>query len=100
MLSDSGGVPYACPLSVYGMVLSDGQKSSATPNVFVTELYHFNQMVYGLQSPCLRLTCVVTNTGPRLGMECAGSALFQLHFQQLATSHFVTHHNENRNRWS
>jgi len=97
MLYDSGGAPYICPLSVYGMVLSDVAKSSATSNIrFVTELYHFSLMAYGLQSPCLRLTCIVTNTSPRLGMECAGSALFQLHFQQLATNHFVTHRNESQ----
>ena len=95
MLSDSGGVPYACPSAEYGIVPSDVAKSSATPNIrFVTELYHFSLMAYGLQSPYLRLTCIVTNTSPRLGMECAGSALFQSHSQRLAASHFVTYRSE------
>jgi hypothetical protein len=97
MLSDSGGVPYTYPLLAYEMLLSDDVKSSATSNIrFVTELHHFSLMAYGLQSPCLRLTHAVTDTSSRLGMGCAGSALSQLHFQQIAASHSVTHHKESR----
>ena len=84
-------------LPVYGILLSNVAKFSATSNIrFVTELNHFSPVAYGLQYPCLRLTCIVTNTSPRLGMECAGSALLQSHFQRLATSHFVTQRSENQ----
>ncbi len=58
----------------------------------LTRLNHFNLTAYGLQSPCLRLTYAVTDASPRLGMECAGSALSQSHFQRLATRHLVAHH--------
>ena len=59
----------------------------------LTRLNHFNLTAYGLQSPCLRLTYAVTDASPRLGMECAGSALLQSHFQRLATRRIVAHHN-------
>ena len=58
----------------------------------LTRLNHFNLTAYGLQSPCLRLTYAVTDASPRLGMECAGSALLQSHFQRLATRRLVAHH--------
>ena len=48
-------------------------------------------LAYGLQPPCLRLTYAVTDASPRLSMECAGSALFQSHFQRLVDRHFVAH---------
>ena len=57
----------------------------------LTRLNHFSSMAYSLQSPCLRLTHVVTNADSRLGMECAGSALSQSHLQRLAVRHFVAH---------
>jgi hypothetical protein len=57
----------------------------------LTGLDHFSHMAYGLQSPCLRLTYAVTDAGPKLGMECAGSSLFQSHFQRPATRHLVAH---------
>ena len=59
----------------------------------LTRLNHFNLTAYGLQSPCLRLTYAVTDASPRLGMECAGSTLFQSHFQRPATRRLVAHHN-------
>ncbi len=42
----------------------------------LTGLNRFSPKAYGLQPPCLRLTHAVTDTSPRLGIECAGSALF------------------------
>ena len=57
----------------------------------LTGLNRFNPKVCGLQSPCLRLTRAVTDTGSRLGMECAGSALSQWHFQPPVVRHFVAH---------
>ena len=58
---------------------------------YLTGLYHFSQTVYGLQSPCLRLTQTVTSLSSRLGKGCARSALSLLLSQQLAVNHFVTH---------
>ena len=57
----------------------------------LTRLNHFSHTAYGLRSPCLRLTYAVTDASPRLSMECAGSALFQSHFQRLVDRHFVAH---------
>ena len=91
MLFDPGGVPHTCPLAVYGIVLSDLSTSSATPEMALTRLNHFSHKAYGLQPPCLRLTYAVTDASPRLSMECAGSALFQSHFQRLVDRHFVAH---------
>ena len=61
----------------------------------LTGLNRFNPKVCGLQSPCLRLTRAVTDTGSRLGMECAGSALSQWHFQPPVVRHFVAHDRAN-----
>jgi len=55
-------------------------------------LNRFNPKVYGLQPPGLRLTHAVADMSPRLGMECAGSALFQWHLQPPAVRHFVAHY--------
>ncbi len=57
----------------------------------ITGLNRFNPKAYGLPPPCLRLTRLVTETRPRLGMEWAGSALFQSHFQRPVVRHFVAH---------
>ncbi len=62
----------------------------------LTGLNRFNPKVYGLQPPCLRLTHAVTDMSPRLGMECAGSALFQWHLQPPAVRHFVAHYRRNK----
>ena len=91
MLFDPGGVLHTCPLAICGIVLSDISTSSATPEIALTRLNHFSRKAYGPQLPCLRLTYAVTDVGSRLSMECAGSALFQSHFQRPADKHFVAH---------
>ena len=60
--------------------------------IYLTGLHRFNPKVYSLQPPCLRLTHAVTDISSRLGMECAGSTLFQGHFQPPAVGHFVAHY--------
>ena len=57
----------------------------------LTGLNRFSLTAYGLHHPCLRLAHGVTDESPRLGMECAGSALFQSHLQRLAVERFVAH---------
>jgi len=57
----------------------------------ITGLNRFSLTAYGLHHPCLRLAHGVTDESPRLGMECAGSALFQSHSQRLAVERFVAH---------
>ena len=91
VLFDPGGVPHTCPLVVCRMVLSDLSTSSATPEMALTRLNHFNLTAYGLQSPCLRLTYDVTDASSRLGMEYVGSTLLQSHFQRPADKHLVAH---------
>jgi hypothetical protein len=57
----------------------------------LTGLNRFNLSVYGLHSPCLRLTHAVTVVSPRLGMACVGSTLCQSHLQRQAAMRFVAH---------
>lgn len=41
--------------------------------------------------PCLRLITIVTNSDPRLGNQCAESALLMQYFQPLEVMRFVAH---------
>ena len=92
-LSDHGGVPRSCPVSEQGIGPSRIPTLSASSHLHLTRLNRFNPKVCGLQPPCLRLTHAVTDKSPRLGMEYAGSALSQWHFQPPVVQHFVAHQN-------
>ena len=60
-------------------VVSSGQiKPLTIPPCTLTGLYHFSPNAYGLSPLCLRLTGVVTHTGPRLDIGCGGSPLPEL----------------------
>jgi hypothetical protein len=57
----------------------------------LTGLNRFNPKACGLPPPGLRLTRLVAETRSRLGMEWAGSTLFQSHLQRPVVQHFVAH---------
>ena len=98
-LSDPGGVPCSCPVSEQGIEPSRFLTLSASSRIPLTGLHRFNPKVCGLQPPCLRLTPVVTDRSPRLGMEYAGSALSQWHFQPPVVQHFVAHQKTGLRVW-
>ena len=81
-----------CPIVVSAIVLSRVcSLSASSASSSLTGLNRFNPKACGLPPPCLRLTRLVAETRSRLGMEWAGSTLFQSHLQRPVVQHFVAH---------
>ena len=85
------GCPTPLPKTQCRMVSSGEFSPSTIPDLGLTGLYHFSPKAYGLSPLCLRLTRIVTHTGPRLDTRCGGSPLPGRHFQPLAKQCLVAH---------